>query len=165
MPSAKLRPCCSFRNVYLNTTNSLVSPNEFSWYFFLCQKYTSFWSAVWVWNLVTPAHQWFGGVISWASYQIRKIAGCACAGNAGNVFPPPTSKETARAVMHVGIANRRWRGKRSRHSQRMRNSQFYVSSKRPISNAKWYCSSPTMDASCTDLRPHENSFRELAKCS
>ena len=24
---------------------------------------------------------------SWASWQIRKIAGCACAGNAGNVFP------------------------------------------------------------------------------
>ena len=24
----------------------------------------------------------------WASSQIRKIAGCACAGNAGNVFPP-----------------------------------------------------------------------------
>ena len=23
----------------------------------------------------------------WASYQIRKIAGCACAGNAGKVFP------------------------------------------------------------------------------
>ena len=23
----------------------------------------------------------------WASYQIHKIAGCACAGNAGNVFP------------------------------------------------------------------------------
>ena len=31
----------------------------------------------------------------WASYQIRKIVGCACAGNAGNVSPPPTSKETA----------------------------------------------------------------------
>ena len=27
------------------------------------------------------------GTVSWASYQIRKIAGCACAGNAGNVFP------------------------------------------------------------------------------
>ena len=25
--------------------------------------------------------------MSWASYQIRKIAGCACAGNDGNVFP------------------------------------------------------------------------------
>ena len=25
--------------------------------------------------------------ISWVSYQIRKIAGCACAGNAGNVSP------------------------------------------------------------------------------
>ena len=24
---------------------------------------------------------------SWASFQIRKVAGCACAGNAGNVFP------------------------------------------------------------------------------
>ena len=24
---------------------------------------------------------------AWTSYQIRKIAGCACAGNAGNVFP------------------------------------------------------------------------------
>ena len=23
----------------------------------------------------------------WSSYQIRKIAGCACAGNAGKVFP------------------------------------------------------------------------------
>ena len=27
------------------------------------------------------------GSLPWASYQIRKIAGCACAGNAGNVFP------------------------------------------------------------------------------
>ena len=27
------------------------------------------------------------GGLQWASYQIRKIAGCACAGNAGNVFP------------------------------------------------------------------------------
>ena len=25
--------------------------------------------------------------MTWASYQIRKIAGCACAGNSGNVFP------------------------------------------------------------------------------
>ena len=38
----------------------------------------------------------------------------------------------ARAVMHVGIVNLRWRGKRSRHSRRIRNSQFYVSAKRPM---------------------------------
>ena len=31
----------------------------------------------------TAAHYW----CPWASYQIRKIAGCACARNAGNVFP------------------------------------------------------------------------------
>ena len=52
--------------------------------------------------------------------------------------PPPISKETAswrsrhasrhvrdaRAVMHVGIAHPRWRGKRSRHSRRMRTHNF-----------------------------------------
>ena len=61
----------------------------------------------------------------WASYQIRKIAGCACAGNAGTFPPPQTSKQIAslrfrhasrhmhhaRAVMHVGIADPRWLGK------------------------------------------------------
>ena len=35
--------------------------------------------------------------------------------------------------MHVGIANSLWRGKRSRHSRRMHNPQFYVSGKRPMS--------------------------------
>ena len=36
--------------------------------------------------------------------------------------------------MHFGIANPRWRGKRSRHSRRMRNPQFYISGKRPMGN-------------------------------
>ena len=66
-------------------------------------------------------------------------------GKPGIFSPPPTSKETtsqrsrhasrhvrrARTVVHVGIANPRWRGKRSRHSRRMRNPQFYASGKRP----------------------------------
>ena len=57
----------------------------------------------------------------WASYQIPEIGDCACAGNAGNVFPATDFKWnrflaiaaciTARAVIHVGIANQRWRGK------------------------------------------------------
>ena len=38
-----------------------------------------------------------------------------------------------RAVIHVGIANLRWQGKNSQHSRRMRNPQFYVSGKRPMS--------------------------------
>ena len=60
--------------------------------------------------------------------------------------PPPTSKALAswrsrhaswhvrhaHAVMHVLIASPRWRGKRCRHSRRMRNPQFYVSVKRPM---------------------------------
>ena len=36
------------------------------------------------------------------------------------------------AVMHVGIANPRWRGKRSQLSRRMRNPQIYVSCARPM---------------------------------
>ena len=35
-------------------------------------------------------------------------------------------------VTHVRIANPWWRGKRSSHSQHLRNSQFYVSGKRPM---------------------------------
>ena len=50
----------------------------------------------------------------WASYQICKIAGCACAGNAGNIFTAVTGwrswhaswhKCDAHAVMHAGITN------------------------------------------------------------
>ena len=61
--------------------------------------------------------------------------------------PPPISKETdswrsrhasrhvrhARAVMHVGIAHLRWRGKRSRHSRRMRTRNFTYLARGP-----WY---------------------------
>ena len=34
-------------------------------------------------------HPYRIGTWTWASYQIRKIASCACAGNAGNDPPPP----------------------------------------------------------------------------
>ena len=67
-------------------------------------------------------------------------------GSPGTFSLPPTLKETAslqsrhasrhvrhaRAVMHVGIAKPRWRGKRSRQFRRMLNPQFYVSGKRSI---------------------------------
>ena len=36
-----------------------------------------------------------------------------------------------RVVIHIGIANPQWWGKRSRYSRRMRNPQFCVSGKRP----------------------------------
>ena len=90
------------------------------------------------------AVEYYNGV-PWTSDQIRKIARCACAGNA---FPPPISKETislrsrnasrhvryARAMMHIEIAYPRWWVKRSRHSRSMRNLQFYVSGKRVVPN-------------------------------
>ena len=44
------------------------------------------------------------GISSWASCQIRKIAGCACAGNAGNVFPV-----NRRLAIPTCITTRAWR--------------------------------------------------------
>ena len=120
--------------------------------------------------------------VTWASYQICKIAVCACNGNAGvrryfdppiywprgqyivhndiltplTIFWPPLHREHfprhwlqmktlvsdpgmhhGMCVTHVpwcmsGSLDLRWRGKRSRHSWRMRNPQFYVSRKRPM---------------------------------
>ena len=90
-------------------------------------------------------------VVEWASYQMRKIVGCACTGNAGNVFPATDFKGnrklaipaciTARACRtcreHVpwcmlGSLNPRLRGKLSWRSRCMRNPQFYVFGKRPM---------------------------------
>ena len=85
--------------------------------------------------------------LPWASYQIRKIAGCACAGNAAETFSPPLRTSDpdmhhGTCVTHVpwcmpgsltsGFLWSRWRGKRSRHSWHMHNLQFYASGKRPM---------------------------------
>ena len=83
---------------------------------------------------------------SWASYQIRKIAGCACTWNAGNIFPPPQIRgpdmDHGTCVTHVPWCMPGsltcvflwswWRGKRSRHSRCMPNPQFDVSGKRSM---------------------------------
>ena len=86
------------------------------------------------------------GKLQWASYQIRKIAGAHAPGMPGTFSP---SLQVSDPDMHHGTCvthvpgcmpgsltssflwNRR-RGKRSRHSRRMRNLQFYVSGKRSI---------------------------------
>ena len=74
-----------------------------------------------------------------ASCQIRKIACCACTGNAGNVSP---AMHHGTCVTHVpwcisgslisGFLWSRWWGKRSWHSRRMRNTQCCVYGKRPM---------------------------------
>ena len=82
----------------------------------------------------------------WASCQIRKIAGAHAPGMPGPFFPSPQLNDPdmhhGTCVTHVpwcmpgsltsGFLCNRRRGKRSRHSRRMRNLQFYVSGKRPI---------------------------------
>ena len=117
--------------------------------------------------LSTPVFKWSASPChTWASYQVRKIAGCACAGNARNVFPaidlnghrclaipalitartwPLSDKKSVgllsnsgnvRTMMVAGIASPRYQGNRSWNSRRMRNPQFYVSGKRPTVNTE-----------------------------
>ena len=99
---------------------------------------------------MTQLKQWFSQttveVTTWASCQIRKIAGAHAPGMPGTFSPSPQVSDPDMhhdtCVTHVPLCmpgsltssflwNRR-RGKRSRHSRRMRNLQFYVSGKRPM---------------------------------
>ena len=88
---------------------------------------------------------------TWASCQIRKFPGCACAGNARNISPPPRVSDSdmhlGTCVTHVlwcmpgpltsSFLWSRWWGKRSRHFRRMRNAQIYVCGKRPVTSV-WH---------------------------
>ena len=85
----------------------------------------------------------------WASCQIRKIAGCAYTGNAGNVSTPPRfcdpDMHHGMCVTHVpwcipgsltnGFPLKSVAGS-PRNSWRMRNLRFYVSGKRPMITIK-----------------------------
>ena len=78
--------------------------------------------------------------------SLARYADCACTGNAGNVFPVPRVSDSGMhhgtCMTHVpwcmpesltrGLLWSRWQGKRSRHSRRMRNPQFYVSGKKSM---------------------------------
>ena len=77
----------------------------------------------------------------WASCHIRKMAFCACIGNAGNVVSDPDMHHGTRVsyepwCMSGSLTScflwNRWRGKHSRHSRCMRNPQFYKSGKRTM---------------------------------
>ena len=101
------------------------------------------------WTLKTRERPWWSHCRHGPLTRYAKSRVAHTAGMPGTFSPPPTSKETAsqrsrhasrhvrhaRDVMHVGIATPWWRGKRSQHSRRMRNLQFYVSGKRPI---RWW---------------------------
>ena len=88
-------------------------------------------------GFATPAHKEVEKSLAWASCHIRKIAGCACAGNAGNVNDPDMHPDTC--VTHTPwcmlgslTSNFGWgqlQEKRSRHSRSMHNPQFNVSDK------------------------------------
>ena len=103
------------------------------------------------WNTMTLVCRHCNGVLrrimgnigSWTSHQIQKLR---VAHAPRTVSPPPRvcdhNIHHGARVMHVpwcmpgsltsGFLWCRWQGKRSRHSRRMHNPQFYVSGKRPM---------------------------------
>ena len=82
----------------------------------------------------------------WASCQMPKITGCACAGMSVTFSPPPQVSNPymhhGTCVAHVpwcmtgsltsGFLWSRWWGKGSQHSRRMPNPQLCVPGKRPM---------------------------------
>ena len=80
-----------------------------------------------------PFHIWWLGY-PWASHQIRKFPGCACAGNAENVFPAIDFTGKSRHASRHGVTHVSWcmSGSLTRGggenvpgiSRRMRNPQF-----------------------------------------
>ena len=121
------------RSRWLHATPAIIIHKQVStWDSFTAIGWDRAWRC-WRWGYNTMARVW-------ASCMIRKITGCACAGNAGNVFP-------ATPVTHVrwcmpgsltsGFLWSWWRGKRSRHSRRMRNPQCHLSGKRPMAHYHW----------------------------
>ena len=93
------------------------------------------WSCTHVWNHRSPNH------FQWASFQIRKLRVTHAPGMSGT-FPRHHGPAIPTCETHVpwcmpgsltsGFLWSRYRGKRSRHSRRMRSPQFYVSDKRPM---------------------------------
>ena len=81
-------------------------------------------------------------LLSWASYQIRKLRVVHALGMPGTVSDLGMHHGTYVAYLpwcipgslNNGFLWSRSRGKRSRHSQRMRNPQFSVSGKRPMAS-------------------------------
>ena len=72
----------------------------------------------------------------------------------------------ARVVMHAEIANPRLRGKHFQHSRRMRKSQSYLSSKRPIkmySDMTYAFSKSWCHKAVTAMTSHPKQY-ELLEC-
>ena len=76
-----------------------------------------FWMNLLIWQMLC-GRRWWGCKFSmgdayayvsncqWTSYQIRKIAGCACTGNTGNVFPTTDFKGNRRLAIPACITAR-----------------------------------------------------------
>ena len=78
----------------LQDDSHILTSNLISWILWSCKmpcylvtrQPSAIFGSSWAWWGYN-ALVFFVNIRSWASYQIRKIAGCTYAGNAGNVFP------------------------------------------------------------------------------
>ena len=64
----------------------------------------------WLFQKKSTGGRWFPlKAFPWVSYQILKIAGCACVGKAGGFFPPLTFKGNRWLAIPTCITARAWR--------------------------------------------------------
>ena len=74
-------------SVLFNVSSSWLVPVNFSIQYYVQVIYVDLLFLCFVVVVFWNCGEFLRFFYPWASYQIRKIAGCACAGNAGNVFP------------------------------------------------------------------------------
>ena len=108
------------------------------------------------------------GLTSWARYVKLRVVHAP--GMPGTFSPPPRVSDPdmhhATCVTHVpgcisgsltnGFLWSRWRRKRSQHSRRMSNTQFYVSGKRPMDRTVWSMIKPNFPGSHTNKPTDHN---------
>ena len=109
----------------------------------------------------------------WPLIRYAKLRVAHAPGMPGTFSPPPRVSDPdthhGTCVTHVlwcmpgsltcGFLWSRWQGKRSRHSRRTRNPQFYISGRRPIGERDhWRTYTPQIRQNCTHIRRSNGEF-------
>ena len=94
---------------YLQYIRSIMGKvrTDFHGIFRICRAWYIIVEILGMFRITTLIQEFFSNLLGeWTSYQIRKTAGCACAGNAGNVFPATDFKGNHQLVIPACITTR-----------------------------------------------------------
>ena len=123
---------------------------------------------MWIEHLPSLFWSFYGGSVfvyreyPWTSYQIRKITGCTCAGDAGNVSPPPWDIDRdvpwcMPGSLTSGLLWSMWQGKRSGYPGACETRNFAYLVRGPLMAQKVPQLLPPRFSVSPNLQQHRNS--------